>query len=62
MTPSRRAVSIVFPNYGRWAGPWPRMLGIHEYIGDYWHLLPSADAASRAMFAADGDIEFFDLR
>jgi hypothetical protein len=44
---SHKVVSIVFPKYGRWMGPWPIGLGIHEFQGDYWHLLSEADAAKR---------------
>ena len=30
MTPSRKAIAIVFPNYGNWRNAWPYGLGVHE--------------------------------
>ena len=44
MVSSRRALSIVFPNYGRFTKPWPIGVGIHEFHGGYWHLLDCAEA------------------
>jgi len=62
MTPSRRAVSVVFPNYGRWEGPWPSNVGVHEYSGNYWHLLPDNHAQQRIEFVADHSFETVHLR
>jgi hypothetical protein len=59
---SRRALSAVFPFYGRWQGPWPVGVGVHEFQDDYWHLLPEADAALRVVVADPGDAELLDLR
>jgi len=59
---SRRALSVVIPFYGRWKGPWPTGLGIHDYQGDYWHLLTDADAEKRLVVAEAGDAELLDLR
>ena len=62
MTPSRRAVSIVFPGYGDWRGPWPRNLGVHSYSGDYWHLLTDAEAAKRVKVDDEAQALWVDLR
>lgn len=62
MTPSRRALSIVFPHYGKWSGPWAKDLGVHEYIDEYWHLLPEGDAERRIQFLSNQTIQVFDLR
>lgn len=48
MTPSRRALSLVFANYGACTGEWPQGVGVHEFIDDYWHLLPAIDKIGRA--------------
>ncbi|GAQ27246.1 Mov34/MPN/PAD-1 family protein [Ralstonia insidiosa] len=62
MTPSRRAVSIVFPRYGKWCGPWPRGLGVHEYFQGYWHLLSDEHAQSRVALSDGPEAPIFDLR
>lgn len=62
MTPSRRAVSIVFPRYGKWSGPWPRGLGVHEYFQGYWHLLSDEHAQSRVALSDGPEAPIFDLR
>lgn len=62
MTPSRRAVSIVFPAYGRWAPPWPHGLGVHEYFEKYWHLLPDEDAKKRVLLSESEEAPLIDLR
>jgi hypothetical protein len=62
MVASTRALSIVFPFYGRWSGPWPHGIGMHEHQNDYWHLLSAAHAAHRVQLAADADILMEDLR
>jgi hypothetical protein len=62
MAASTRALSIVFPFYGRWSGPWPHGIGVHEHQSDYWHLLSAANAAHRVHLAADADIFTKDLR
>ena len=59
---SRRALSIVFPSYGLWRGPWPVGVGVHEFQDDYWHLLLEPDAALRVVVAARGGSELLDLR
>ncbi len=45
---SRKALSLVFPNYGRWSERWPNRIGVHEYQG-YWYLLSETDAARRVI-------------
>ena len=62
MAANTRALSIVFPFYGRWSGPWPHGIGVHEHQSDYWHLLSAANAAHRVQLAADADILMEDLR
>jgi hypothetical protein len=62
MAASTRALSIVFPCYGRWSGPWPHGIGVHEHQSDYWHLLCAAHAAHRVQLSADADILMKDLR
>jgi hypothetical protein len=62
MVASTRALSIVFPFYGRWSGPWPHGIGVHEHQSEYWHLLSAAHAAHRVQLAADTDIVTEDLR
>lgn len=62
MTPSRRAVSIVFPNYGHWTGSWPRNLGVHSYFGGYWHLLSDANATRRVELRDGPQAIWMDLR
>jgi len=62
MTPSRRAVSIVFPAYGRWSGPWPRGLGAHEYFEKYWHLLSHEHARKRVALSDADEAPLIDLR
>lgn len=62
MASSRRALSIVFPFYGRWSGSWPHGIGIHEWQVDYWYLLSAADAARRVLVAEPTSILCRDLR
>lgn len=62
MTPSRRAVSIVMPRYGHWAGSWPHALGVHEYFEKYWHLLSDEQALQRVVLSDSPEVQTFDLR
>ncbi len=62
MVPSRSALSLVFANYGVSQGKWPDGVGVHEFIDNYWHLLPAAEAAKRVAFADSLPSQFFDLR
>jgi proteasome lid subunit RPN8/RPN11 len=62
MTPSRRAISIISPSYGRWAGPWPQGLGVHEYFDRYWHLLSDEHARLRVRLTGEPEAAAFDLR
>lgn len=62
MTPSRRAVSLVVPFYGHWSGPWPRGLGIHEYLDKYWHRLSDEHARKRVLLSDAPEVQTIDLR
>lgn len=62
MTPSRKAVSLVVPQYGHWTGPWPRGLGVHEYFEKYWHLLTDEQARKRVHLSDAAQVPAFDLR
>ena len=62
MIASTRALSIVVPFYGRWAGPWPHGIGVHEYQDDYWHLLSTDHAAHRVQLSAVAHLFTKDLR
>lgn len=62
MTPSRRALSIVVPTYGRWSAPWPRGLGVHEYFEKYWHLLSDEHARKRVALSDADEAALIDLR
>lgn len=60
---SRRALSLVLPDYGVWQGIWPCGIGVHEFQDGYWHLLTDADAAHRVIVVVDaGPIAVVDLR
>lgn len=62
MTPSRRAVSIVFPRYGAWSAPWPIGLGVHEYYEKYWHLLSPDHAQARVQLDDGAAAPVADMR
>lgn len=62
MTPSRRAVSIVMPQYGHWPGTWPQGLGVHEYFQHYWHLLSDEHARQRVFMSDTPEVQTYDLR
>jgi hypothetical protein len=61
MMSSRRALSLVFPAYGRSKSPFPNGVGIHEWQNDYWHLLDEADAQRRVV-VGDGNVKIEDFR
>lgn len=62
MASSRRALSIVFPFYGQWTGPWPVGVGVHEWQDDYWHLLTEDLAARRVLISGHGSVLVLDFR
>jgi proteasome lid subunit RPN8/RPN11 len=62
MTPSRSAISIVFSHYGRGRGELMTHAGVHEFVDDYWHLLPPIDAQKRIVFQPDLPCLLYDLR
>jgi Prokaryotic homologs of the JAB domain len=61
MMSSRKALSLVFPSHGVWSGSFPRGVGVHEYQGDYWHLLPD-DVAGQRVTLVLGEVKVEDLR
>lgn len=62
MAMSKRALSIVFPHYGRPLGlPFPAGIGVHEHQLDYWHLL-GARAAQTRVAVDTGSVQVVDLR
>jgi hypothetical protein len=58
---SRRALSLVFPSYGRSDEPFPIGVGIHEWQNDYWHLL-DPNSAGRRVVIIDGAVRVEDMR
>jgi hypothetical protein len=62
MASSRRALSLVFPLYGRDTGEqFPAGVGVHEWQDDYWHLLDSGFARRRVILV-DGTVQVEDMR
>ena len=62
MVGSRRALSLVFPNYGLVTRAWPQGVGVHEFQDGYWHLLTDDEAAARVRLTPRADIERLDFR
>ena len=62
MASSRRALSLVFPQYGRLTAAWPDGVGVHEWQSDYWHHLTSSQARSRVALIARTGVERIDFR
>lgn len=62
MANSRKALSIVFPNYGRYTQVWPTGVGVHEFQEGYWHLLSDADAARRVVLVDSHEVKLIDCR
>jgi hypothetical protein len=61
MASSRRALSLVFPFYGREGAAFPVGVGVHEWQDDYWHLL-TLEQASRRVVVRSGGVKVEDLR
>lgn len=62
MAMSKRALSIVFPFFGRGLPePFPAAIGIHEFQDGYWHLLDRVAAKARVA-VAPGPVQVADLR
>jgi hypothetical protein len=61
MVSSRKALSLVFPSYGRTTTAFPEGVGVHEWQNDYWHLLEE-DAARLRVVLVEGDVTVEDLR
>ncbi|HEV2160668.1 MAG TPA: Mov34/MPN/PAD-1 family protein [Stellaceae bacterium] len=76
MANSRRALSLVFPRYGRlkaawrwrrwiwrlWPSEFPDAIGIHAFIGGRWTYLAQADRAPAIKLVAGPHPEVIDLR
>jgi hypothetical protein len=58
---SRRALSLVFPFYGRVLQPFPGGIGIHEWQDGHWHLLDTS-AAQQRIVLCDGAVKVEDFR
>ena len=61
LTSSKRALSIVFPHYGHYRGPFPAGLGVHEWQDSYWHLLEPITAGRRVVLV-EGPVRVEDRR
>ena len=61
MMSSQKALSLVFPSYGRMTAAFPQGVGVHEWQIDYWHLLDDRQAARRVV-VTDGSVTVEDLR
>jgi hypothetical protein len=61
MVSSRRALSLVFPYYGRRNEPFPIGVGVHEWQNDYWYLLDLASAQRRVLLIG-GTVRVEDMR
>ena len=62
MASSRRALSLVFPCYGRCPNAaFPTGVGVHEWQSDYWHLL-DLERARRRVVVVDGGVKVEDFR
>lgn len=61
MTSIKRALSLVFPYYGRRLSKFPNAVGVHEWQNSYWHLLNAEQAAIR-IINTDGVVRTEDLR
>lgn len=63
MIASHRTLSLVFPRFGRGVSlaKWHNHIGVHEWQGDYWHLLPAHLAHQRVVIGA-GPLDVRDLR
>ena len=61
MVSSRRVLSLVFPSYGRGGRPFPFGVGMHEWQGNYWHLL-DVEMAQRRVVVVGGSVRVEDLR
>jgi hypothetical protein len=59
---SRRALSIVLPNYGAPTVNWFGDVGLHEFQNDYWHYLSPHEASNRLRFDNSDEVELIDLR
>lgn len=63
MANSRRALSLVLPNYGIPGCAWPAEVGVHEFQDGYWYKLTDDQASDRVQIISNyGQIQTFDLR
>lgn len=61
MVSTRKALSLVFPSYGRTRGVFPAGIGVHEFQIDYWHLLDAGNVVKRVI-VCEGDVKVEDFR
>ena len=61
MASSQKALSLVFPLYGRDTSPFPSGVGVHEWQRDYWHLLDE-ECARRRLAVVTGEVRVQDFR
>jgi hypothetical protein len=76
MANSRRAFSLIFPNYGRlsktwrfhrwvwrfWPRAFPDEVGVHRFVGGYWEFLRPGAERSSLRLASGPRPELIDLR
>lgn len=62
MASSRRALSLVFPHYGRLHAAWPEGVGVHEWQIDYWQRLSTAETRNRITLGERAGVERSDFR
>jgi proteasome lid subunit RPN8/RPN11 len=62
MANSRRALSVVVPNYGHWRNDWPAGIGVHEFQCGFWHRLDDANARRRVIIVDGPEVTFLDCR
>jgi proteasome lid subunit RPN8/RPN11 len=62
MANSRRALSVVVPNYGHWRNDWPSGVGIHEFQAGFWHRLDDALVQRRVAIVDGPEATLIDCR
>src|SRR5450830_160484 len=63
MANSRKALSLVLPQYGRSGSSIGNSWGVHDFQNDYWHLLTAPEVSARITLIKDyGPVPLLDLR